>query len=299
VRTAGQAGQGGQSNNNPNGENENGNRPGRSVVAGQRERRAQGSGSGSGSSSLVTNFTWHRGRVYDRYTAVLLFESCLLSPRPTPTAAAAAGSNSEGRQNENEPQGTIRSITARPDRKQRPVPLNTIELSKACSRHFNLSSDRTMEIAEKLYQKGILSYPRTETDFFKVHSHVHMFICSYVYISIDVSVTRADIAAIPSLSRALFDCLSVSCLYVVCTVLFCLSTFRSFDLSIFNGLVTNQCYFCPRFAHGTGWTGKQPTTPNNARLITFSHFHVFTLSLASLPGHALSNWSSDRMASTY
>jgi DNA topoisomerase-3 len=30
-----------------------------------------------------------------------------------------------------------------------------------------MGSDRTMQVAEALYQRGILSYPRTETDFFK------------------------------------------------------------------------------------------------------------------------------------
>lgn len=32
---------------------------------------------------------------------------------------------------------------------------------------LHISSDRTMEIAESLYQRGYLSYPRTETDKFK------------------------------------------------------------------------------------------------------------------------------------
>ena len=29
-----------------------------------------------------------------------------------------------------------------------------------------MGSDRTMAIAEAMYQRGIISYPRTETDFF-------------------------------------------------------------------------------------------------------------------------------------
>ena len=32
---------------------------------------------------------------------------------------------------------------------------------------LRISSDKTMEIAEALYQRGYLSYPRTETDKFK------------------------------------------------------------------------------------------------------------------------------------
>lgn len=35
----------------------------------------------------------------------------------------------------------------------RPVPMNTIELCKRASRFLRLGSEKTMEIAEKLYQK--------------------------------------------------------------------------------------------------------------------------------------------------
>jgi DNA topoisomerase-3 len=49
------------------------------------------------------------------------------------------------------------------------MPLNTIALQKKASTWLNMASDKTMEVAEKLYQQGVLSYPRTETDFFKVN----------------------------------------------------------------------------------------------------------------------------------
>jgi DNA topoisomerase-3 len=50
----------------------------------------------------------------------------------------------------------------------RPVPLATVEMQKNLSRApFRFTSTKTMEIAEKLYQRGYLSYPRTETDSFK------------------------------------------------------------------------------------------------------------------------------------
>jgi DNA topoisomerase-3 len=48
----------------------------------------------------------------------------------------------------------------------KPYPLNTIFLQKLCSDHLNFSSDKTMQIAEKLYNKGYISYPRTETNSF-------------------------------------------------------------------------------------------------------------------------------------
>ena len=41
-----------------------------------------------------------------------------------------------------------------------------MELQKIASRYLRFSSDKTMKIAERLYQGGLLSYPRTETNKF-------------------------------------------------------------------------------------------------------------------------------------
>lgn len=49
---------------------------------------------------------------------------------------------------------------ARPTSRTRPCPLNTIELQKRASRFLHMSSETTMKVAEALYQRGILSYPR-------------------------------------------------------------------------------------------------------------------------------------------
>ncbi|CEH19275.1 prokaryotic type i dna topoisomerase [Ceraceosorus bombacis] len=48
--------------------------------------------------------------------------------------------------------------------KFKPYPLTTVELQKSASRLLRLSPKRILDVAEKLYQGGILSYPRTETD---------------------------------------------------------------------------------------------------------------------------------------
>lgn len=44
--------------------------------------------------------------------------------------------------------------------------MNTIDLQKLASKKLHFSACKTMEIAEKLYNKGLISYPRTETNFF-------------------------------------------------------------------------------------------------------------------------------------
>ena len=41
--------------------------------------------------------------------------------------------------------------------------MNTIDLQKKGTTLLKMSSDKIMKIAEKLYNLGYLSYPRTET----------------------------------------------------------------------------------------------------------------------------------------
>lgn len=50
--------------------------------------------------------------------------------------------------------------------KYRPFPLNTVEFTKLATRKLRINSHKAMEIAEKLYTKGFISYPRTETEIF-------------------------------------------------------------------------------------------------------------------------------------
>lgn len=93
-------------------------------------------------------FEWMRKHLFDEYTAMTLYELCV---------------------EEAELDGNVAVVT-RVDKRQRnrwrPLPLSTVELQKVASRSLRISSHRTMEIAEALYNKGLISYPRTETDQF-------------------------------------------------------------------------------------------------------------------------------------
>ncbi|EHK41268.1 hypothetical protein TRIATDRAFT_249816 [Trichoderma atroviride IMI 206040] len=88
-------------------------------------------------------FSWARNRLFDRMTAVLLYERCLDAKK-----------------------AKVTKVQEKPTRKFKPLPLTTVELQKAATRLLRMSGQQAMTIAEGLYNKGFISYPRTETDRF-------------------------------------------------------------------------------------------------------------------------------------
>jgi DNA topoisomerase-3 len=61
---------------------------------------------------------------------------------------------------------TVTEFTEQPKSKWRPTPLNTLEMTKIASTHLRIPSHACMKLAEALYAKGFISYPRTETEVF-------------------------------------------------------------------------------------------------------------------------------------
>lgn len=57
----------------------------------------------------------------------------------------------------------VDSVVTKEQTKPRPLALNTVELMRASSSGLNLGPHYAMQIAEKLYTQGYISYPRTET----------------------------------------------------------------------------------------------------------------------------------------
>ncbi|UKZ77833.1 hypothetical protein TrVFT333_005559 [Trichoderma virens FT-333] len=88
-------------------------------------------------------FSWARNRLFDRMTVVLLYERCLAVKK-----------------------AKVTKVQEKPTRKFKPLPLTTVELQKAATRLLRMSGQQAMTIAEGLYNKGFISYPRTETDRF-------------------------------------------------------------------------------------------------------------------------------------
>ncbi|KAI1000558.1 DNA topoisomerase 3 [Podosphaera aphanis] len=92
---------------------------------------------------IDANFNWKRVRLFDRMSVVILFERCI--------AAKIA---------------KVTKIQEKPTSKWKPLPLTTVELQKMASRFLQMNSQEALNYAEMLYQKGFISYPRTETDRF-------------------------------------------------------------------------------------------------------------------------------------
>ena len=91
----------------------------------------------------VASFAWERVKVFDHDICTLLLEDCVSAKT-----------------------GIIVKVDAKSKRKYRPLPLTTVELQKNAARRLHVTSDEVMSIAESLYRRGFISYPRTETDRF-------------------------------------------------------------------------------------------------------------------------------------
>lgn len=91
-----------------------------------------------------TRFTWRRGHLFEDEAASVIYEMMITS-----------GSLAR-----------VVKVTKKETKKWKPLPLTTVELQKAGSRLLKLAPKKILDIAEKLYQQGFLSYPRTETDQF-------------------------------------------------------------------------------------------------------------------------------------
>ncbi|KAF4654939.1 hypothetical protein FOL46_008455, partial [Perkinsus olseni] len=90
---------------------------------------------------------WGRNRLFDHLVTTILYDRCLQHVREF------GG-------------GIVTQVSHNPKSRWRPLPLSTVEFAKLASSKLRIDSRQAMRIAEELYNRGIISYPRTETDRF-------------------------------------------------------------------------------------------------------------------------------------
>ncbi|KAI5123889.1 hypothetical protein M0805_005705 [Coniferiporia weirii] len=96
---------------------------------------------GKSAEQETTEFSWRRVRLFDFLVSQAIYELVLSNPLARVTKKTSKGT-----------------------KKWKPLPLTTVELQKAGSRLLRMTPKNVLDVASKLYQQGLLSYPRTETD---------------------------------------------------------------------------------------------------------------------------------------
>ncbi|PWY73845.1 DNA topoisomerase III [Aspergillus sclerotioniger CBS 115572] len=92
---------------------------------------------------IKVNFLWKRVHLFDRAAVTVMLERCLVAKK-----------------------AKVTKVSQKPTSKWRPLPLTTVDLQMMGSRYLRMDSQTIMKVAEALYTKGFISYPRTETDQF-------------------------------------------------------------------------------------------------------------------------------------
>lgn len=95
------------------------------------------------STGIVVEFHWMRIRLFNQGICSILYHMCL-----------------------ERPQAKVLDVKSKSKSKWRPVALDTVEFEKVASRKLRMTAKEAMQVAESLYTKGFISYPRTETNQF-------------------------------------------------------------------------------------------------------------------------------------
>jgi DNA topoisomerase-3 len=98
----------------------------------------------SATSYEISEWKWHRERVFDEPSAMSLEALCSDFLK------------------KNNKKGKLVSTTRSKQSKRPPPGMNTVEMLKTCSK-MGIGAHRAMQIAERLYLDGFISYPRTES----------------------------------------------------------------------------------------------------------------------------------------
>ncbi|XP_013792076.2 DNA topoisomerase 3-beta-1-like, partial [Limulus polyphemus] len=92
------------------------------------------------SGGTTLNLDWDRVRIFDKEVAELFLQRV-----------------------KNKKEALVTGTSQKEKTRQRPQALNTVELMRVASSGLGMGPHHAMQIAEKLYTQGYISYPRTET----------------------------------------------------------------------------------------------------------------------------------------
>lgn len=92
---------------------------------------------------LVADFSWIRQRLFDEQACLAIMCKVMESP-----------------------EAQVTSIKNKRKTKWRPQPMDTVTFERLASSKLKINAKKAMDLAEKLYTRGIISYPRTETNIF-------------------------------------------------------------------------------------------------------------------------------------
>jgi len=95
---------------------------------------------GNSETSRKLQLEWERGRCFDKEVAIMFMN-----------------------QVKGQSHAKVLSVTTKGKEKERPIALNTVELMRMASSGLGMGPHHAMQIAEKLYTQGYMSYPRTES----------------------------------------------------------------------------------------------------------------------------------------
>jgi DNA topoisomerase III len=128
-------------------------------------------------------FTWARNRLFDRACCLVLYDLVI---EQSPIRAVVTSVRAEQRRKLYAATAPAPLPLWRPLSSDVPVsvrcacskpyPLATVELQRRITRIHRITSTRVMDIAEQLYQKGYISYPRTETEKFNKEADLRSLI---------------------------------------------------------------------------------------------------------------------------
>ena len=95
------------------------------------------------------DFKWCLERLFEKLPAVLYYQDMLRKSKDAESGKYLA---------------RIESCEKKPTQKRKPYPMTTVTLQRLATARLKISGHQVMKSAEKLYQLGYISYPRTETN---------------------------------------------------------------------------------------------------------------------------------------